>query len=160
LINRYYHKYATKNPNGEHRITESGLSEIFQKIGLHAFTEKNGIAYIYQEIDINKDTNVSEEELLKYVYENFVQNDALTKYKQIEQKEKEDKVNDVEEEEEEEDDEIPEDLKDLDPSVRVQKLIIRSLQMMSFGTLIVLIFSDPMVNVLSDFGTLTGINAF
>jgi len=32
--------------------------------------------------------------------------------------------------------------------------------MMIVGTLVVLIFSDPMVNVLSNFGSLTGINAF
>jgi len=32
--------------------------------------------------------------------------------------------------------------------------------MMIMGTIVVLIFSDPMVDVLSEFGTLTGIPAF
>lgn len=64
------------------------------------------------------------------------------------------------EDDEEEEEEIPEDLKDLDPEVRTRAIIMRSLWMMISGTCVVLIFSDPMVDVLNEFATLSNIDSF
>lgn len=55
---------------------------------------------------------------------------------------------------------MPEDLKDLDPEVRIRKIVLRSLTMMLLGTVVVLIFSDPMVDVLNEFAHLNGIPPF
>ena len=55
---------------------------------------------------------------------------------------------------------MPEDLANLPPEVQQRKLIVRAFSMMLCGTLIVLTFSDPMVNVLSEVGKRTGIPAF
>jgi Ca2+/H+ antiporter len=57
-----------------------------------------------------------------------------------------------EDEEEEEEEEVPEDLADLPPDMQQRKIKIRSAWMMGIGTLLVLVFSDPMVDVLSEFG--------
>lgn len=65
-----------------------------------------------------------------------------------------------EEEEEEEEEEMPEDFKDLDVETRTSRAIQRSLMMMFGGTVIVLAFSDPMVNVLSRFGEISTIPGF
>lgn len=62
--------------------------------------------------------------------------------------------------EEEEEDECPEDLQDLDPEARLTAIMRRSFGMMIFGTIIVLLFSDPMCDVLNEFGVLTGVPAF
>eukprot|EP00030_Apusomonadida_sp_AF-17_P007613 a842136_521.p1 GENE.a842136_521~~a842136_521.p1 ORF type:complete len:576 (-),score=280.96 a842136_521:53-1741(-) len=51
-----------------------------------------------------------------------------------------------------EEEEIPEDLQSLSPEEQQTRIKIRSAWMMALGTALVLIFSDPMVDVLSEFG--------
>merc|ERR1712007_100070 len=60
----------------------------------------------------------------------------------------------------EEAEEIPDDLADLPENVRLMRIIWRSSWMMGFGTLLVLVFSDPMVDVLGAWGKALGIPAF
>jgi len=67
---------------------------------------------------------------------------------------------DDEGDDDEEEDEMPEEFKDLAPAEQRAQIISASLKQMSIGTLLVLIFSDPMVDVLSQIGTMTGIPAF
>jgi len=63
-------------------------------------------------------------------------------------------------EEDEEEEEMPEDLADLSPEEQLRRVLFRSIWMMGLGTGMVLIFSDPMVDVLSEWGVRTGIPAF
>lgn len=63
-------------------------------------------------------------------------------------------------EEDEEEEEMPEDLADLSPEQQLKRVLFRSCWMMGLGTMMVLIFSDPMVDVLSEWGVRTGIPAF
>jgi len=63
-------------------------------------------------------------------------------------------------EEDDEEEEMPEDLQDLSPEEQLKRVLFRSVWMMGVGTLMVLIFSDPMVDVLSEWGVRTGIPAF
>mmetsp|Transcript_21614 Transcript_21614/g.48157 ORF Transcript_21614/g.48157 Transcript_21614/m.48157 type:complete len:83 (+) Transcript_21614:1110-1358(+) len=65
-----------------------------------------------------------------------------------------------EDEEEEEEDEMPEEWKLLDPVDRIGVIMKTSLQMMCLGTACVMIFSDPMVDVLTQMGLVTGVNTF
>lgn len=118
------------------------------------FATKTGITKLYEEIDTDKDNQVSEEELETYIYNNFIKNDANIKLLAIKSPKNDD------DDEEDEEHEMPEEFLELDPSVRVTRIINRSLQMMFFGTLVVLIFSDPMVDVLGRFGELTHIESF
>jgi Ca2+-binding EF-hand superfamily protein len=67
---------------------------------------------------------------------------------------------DGDDDDDEEEEDIPEDLADLPPEVQQQRIFTRSCQMMGFGTLLVLIFSDPMVDVLSEIGVRTNISSF
>jgi Ca2+/Na+ antiporter len=64
------------------------------------------------------------------------------------------------EEDEEEEEEIPEDLAHLSIHEQQRKIKVRAAYMMFIGTALVLLFSDPMVDVLSNVGTRTGIPAF
>ncbi|CAM9123473.1 unnamed protein product [Discosporangium mesarthrocarpum] len=61
---------------------------------------------------------------------------------------------------EEEHEELPEDLKDLDADTQQFRIKMRALWMMVLGTALVLIFSDPMVDVLSEVGERTGVSSF
>lgn len=62
--------------------------------------------------------------------------------------------------EEEEEEEVPEDLADLSIEEQQKHIKIRAAYQLFIGTALVLVFSDPMVDVLSEVGARTGIPAF
>lgn len=64
------------------------------------------------------------------------------------------------EEDEEEEEDVPEDLADLEPEEQQRRIKMRSFYKMAAGTLMVLIFSDPMVGLLSELGRRLDISAF
>lgn len=68
--------------------------------------------------------------------------------------------NDSQHEEEEEEEDIPDDLRHLNPSAQIKRVKRRAFSMMLYGTVLVLVFSDPMVGVMSDFGRRIGISPF
>jgi len=70
------------------------------------------------------------------------------------------KADDEEEEEEEEEEDIPEDLADLPPEEQQRRLKKRAAVKMGMGTFLVLVFSDPMVDLLSEIGVRMGVSAF
>ncbi|KNC49757.1 Ca2:Cation Antiporter family [Thecamonas trahens ATCC 50062] len=59
-----------------------------------------------------------------------------------------------------EEEEMPEDLRTLSPEEQQRKIKMRSAWLMGLGTVLVLLFSDPMVDVLSEFGARTHIPPF
>lgn len=63
-------------------------------------------------------------------------------------------------EEDEEHEEVPEDIKDLSPEEQQRRIKFRSAWMMTLGTVIVLVISDPVVEVLGEIGKRTGVPAF
>eukprot|EP01060_Flectonema_neradi_P014063 TRINITY_DN20790_c0_g1_i1.p1 TRINITY_DN20790_c0_g1~~TRINITY_DN20790_c0_g1_i1.p1 ORF type:complete len:572 (+),score=116.47 TRINITY_DN20790_c0_g1_i1:79-1716(+) len=72
------------------------------------------------------------------------------------------KAKDVEGEdgEESEEEDMPEDIAVMDPADQQKAIWKRAIYMMSIGTAMVLVFSDPMVGVLDSTGTRLGINPF
>jgi len=62
--------------------------------------------------------------------------------------------------EEEEDEELAQEFQHIDPESRMFHILLKSFMMMSLGTVVVLIFSDPMVEVLSSCGVVLGVNPF
>lgn len=75
-----------------------------------------------------------------------------------EEKEKGDDEGD--DDDDEESDEEDDDFKDLEPEERKRRILLKSFQQMGLGTLIVLSFSDPMVDVLAAMGKDMGISPF
>jgi len=65
-----------------------------------------------------------------------------------------------EEEQDEDEEEVPEDLKDLSPEEQQKAVLSRAKYMLFTGTVIVLVFSDPLVNVLDEIATRTNIEPF
>ena len=55
---------------------------------------------------------------------------------------------------------MPDDLRELSPEEQQRNIKWRSACMMGLGSIIVIIISDPMVDVLSEIGARTGIPAF
>jgi len=62
--------------------------------------------------------------------------------------------------EEGEEEDMPEDLADLDPQEQQRRIKTRACWGMSLGTLLVLVFSDPMVGLLSELGVRLDVSAF
>jgi Ca2+-binding EF-hand superfamily protein len=69
-------------------------------------------------------------------------------------------ADDGDDDEEDEEEDIPEDLANLPPDVQQRRIFQRACQMMGMGTILVLIFSDPMVDVLAEIGVRTDIPPF
>ena len=65
-----------------------------------------------------------------------------------------------EEEEEEEQEEVPDDLTHLPPKKQRLRIVLRSCWMMGLGVVLVILFSDPMVDVFSSLGHELGIDSF
>jgi len=62
--------------------------------------------------------------------------------------------------EEEEEEEVPQDLMHLDRSAQQRAIKIRAAWMMALGTVLILLFSDPMVDCLNELGARTSIKPF
>uniref|UniRef100_A0A7S1MAX6 EF-hand domain-containing protein n=1 Tax=Alexandrium catenella TaxID=2925 RepID=A0A7S1MAX6_ALECA len=59
-----------------------------------------------------------------------------------------------------EEEDVPEDLADLAPEEQQKRIKVRSFKQMAMGTLLCLVFSDPMVDLLSEIGKRVGVSAF
>lgn len=67
---------------------------------------------------------------------------------------------DEDSEDSEEEDEMPDDLKHLSPAEQQRRIKWRAAAMMGLGSIILIIISDPVVNVLDEIGKRTGIPSF
>jgi len=65
-----------------------------------------------------------------------------------------------EDDEDDEKEEIPEDLRSLSPEEQQRRILLRSMRMMAAGSVLVIFFSDPLVDVLSSLGELMQISSF
>lgn len=76
------------------------------------------------------------------------------------EQEEKDGDGDDEDDEEEEEEDMPEDLEHLDPAEQQRRILMRAFTKMGLGSIVLLVFSDPMVDVMSEMGDRLGISAF
>jgi len=69
-------------------------------------------------------------------------------------------TNKNDDDEEEEEEEIPEDFFDMDPDEQQRAIKKRAFTMLAIGTLLVLVFSDPMVDVMQEVASRMGLSPF
>lgn len=74
LVHTFYKRYSNDGV-----MTESSLEKIMKEVGLTEFCSPTGIKQIWSEIDTNKDSHVSREELSEQFYNNFIQRQPLDK---------------------------------------------------------------------------------
>jgi len=70
------------------------------------------------------------------------------------------KSDDEDDDEDEDEPEMPDELRELSPQDQMSRVMNMSLYKMALGTFLILLFSDPMVSVLSEVGRRTGISSF
>lgn len=157
MLLKTFFKGYDRNNDGE--VDRFELANLMQDLGEHVTGEE--LEDMFKSLDKNGDGRIELSEFVEYMPK-FVVARARSReevsYITTENGSRE--KDDASSEEDEEEEEVPEDLRDKDPKVQIRNVTRRSFLMMGLGTFLVLIFSDPMVSVLSDIGARLGIPAF
>jgi len=132
------------------------MRELLAVLGLQyspeAFLKKFKVA------DKDNSDYLDQLEFLNFFYDMITGKDPLPYQQAAATKEPENKEDGGDGDEEE--DEMPEEFKDLPPEEQKKRIMTESFKQMVIGTILVLLFSDPMVDVLQQIGNTTGIPSF
>jgi Ca2+-binding EF-hand superfamily protein/Ca2+/Na+ antiporter len=170
IVKPFFKRYDTEEPFN--CITKHELLNVFKDLGENPNPREFESIFTDIDKDSSGDISFSEfsEGITKYVL-NLAQRNASKFVPSGSAKGRRDSAvsnkKDIEmfimstkEEEEEEEAEMPDDFKDLSPMDQQNAVFWRSMITMGLGTLIVVIFSDPMVDVLNEIGVRTNIPPF
>jgi hypothetical protein len=146
-------KAKTKNPG----IYKGDMKTALETLGLKY--PQDTFDKLFSEADKSKDGYLQKEEFFALFEKIIAGQEPLPWEKAAEMKDDKGREK-KEEDDDDDDDEMPEDFRDLPPEKQQAAIMSLSLRSMSIGTLLVLIFSDPMVDVLGQIGKKTGVPAF
>jgi len=148
LLRGFFKKY---DEDGSGTIDRRELSNLLRDLN-ERYNAKTS-EHIFTSFDTDQDGVIAFDEFVCGMVQWVLQNG--------EEKEPEESSNtDLESVNDEEREEMPEFLQSMDPKVQQAAILKRSFLMMGLGTFVVLLFSDPMVGVLSELGVRTGIPPF
>uniref|UniRef100_A0A7S2FKF6 EF-hand domain-containing protein n=1 Tax=Octactis speculum TaxID=3111310 RepID=A0A7S2FKF6_9STRA len=157
--------YRQFDGNKSNSIDKDELGKIFQRMN-EPNKKQSDIDSIFSFIDTDHDGKISLEEFIvgtvQFVSDHGNEiNQELKKIKLSPDVESvEDATNPEDGDESDDDGEMPEDLVGLDVEEQQRRLLMRSFQTMALGTFLVVVFSDPMTDVLGDIGRRSGVPAF
>jgi len=135
-------------------LTCDELKQLMVELGLPRDDDR--VTTMMQEADVDRDGSLSFDEFCRHLTQKFLLDDVrLNSTPSFCNKKYMAAYDDGDEEEA-----IPEDLADLTPAQQLRRVIMRSLWMMGLGTVMVLVFSDPMVDVLSEWGKRFDVSPF
>jgi Ca2+/Na+ antiporter len=160
VIKPFFSKY---DKNGDNQMDQGELKLVLADLNMPNSDEDVAVAFAEADQDRSGFIELAEFAELCWVMCLKMVNEGVATAVTAEGKMEEGTAEDMEEdeeEEEEEDEEMPEDLQDLPPKEQQRRVLLRSLKMMGAGTLLVLLFSDPMVACLSELGVRTGVPPF
>mmetsp|Transcript_79052 Transcript_79052/g.235562 ORF Transcript_79052/g.235562 Transcript_79052/m.235562 type:complete len:527 (+) Transcript_79052:74-1654(+) len=144
--------FARYDADGNRSLDLSEFKTLLQDLGE---APKPKAAEMLMSRDTSKDGKLQFDEVVKFLAE-YLEAENIQKVKNVRVPSR--YVPSLDDEEDSE--EMPEDLADLTPRQQFTRLLFRSCWMMGLGTLLVLIFSDPMVDILSEWGVRLGISPF
>lgn len=153
MIRPFFNKYDADR-SGHIDVPELAL--LFKDLGESLSSEE--LRAVFEKFDKDKSGELEFEEFTNLVVEYSVR--AIREGQPLRRSSTAVAAGEGVDDDEEEEEEMPEDLKDLPWETQQLRLLLRSMYMMCMGTLLVLVFSDPMVEVLSEMGERTGIPAF
>ena len=153
LLKPFFHRYDMDR-NGFLDIYE--LKSLFSD--LNESPSADELKQIFSDFDKDKSGQISFDEFILGVA-SYVQNSHKTITPAPKDVEAPAAQNDAEDEEEEHE-EIPEDLADLSPEEQQKAIKQRAAITMAIGTVFVILFSDPMVDVLNEMGNRSGVPPF
>jgi len=138
-------KYAKKSAGTS--IAKKDMQNALAQIGLDYTNDK--FDAMFQKADANKDNILEVNEFLTFFKDNIIFGSESLPWEDSSSGGDDD-----------DDDEVPDEFKNLDPDEQRKAILRESFQKMITGTVLVLIFSDPMVDVMASIGKMTGIPAF
>ncbi|CAM9392982.1 unnamed protein product [Sphacelaria rigidula] len=153
LLRPFFDKYDG-DQNGKLDIQE--LWSVFHD--LHEQLQKHELENIFNEIDTDKSGYVDFHEFVSGVAKFMMEKTPNGRHTEDSSVVAE--VQEADGVDEEEHEEMPEDLSHLDPATQQYHVKLRAAWLMIAGTTLVLIFSDPMVDVMGAVGDRTGISSF
>jgi len=153
-LSAQYKMYAARN--AEAGLHFEDLRELLKTVGLSF--EPTDLQKRFTKVD-DGDKSLTLTEFLAFFYD-VVTDPADLPYNKGNNEPRADAVKTEGGDDDEEEDEMPEEFKDMKPEDQQSAIIKSSFQQMLMGTALVLIFSDPMVDVLSQIGVHTGVPPF
>lgn len=156
LLKTFFHAYDLDN---NHNIDRMELGNLMRDMG--EVLSKDELEEMFKNLDTNQDGQIEYDEFVEYM-PTFMTNRANKRYDvtEVVTSNEENLLGGADIEEDEDEEEVPEGLRHIDPETQIRNVMYRSFTMMAIGTTLVLIFSDPMVGVLSDVGSRLGIQPF
>jgi len=156
-LTQQFKKYADRTK--EAGLHYDDLRQLLANVGL--CYEPTDLQKRFAKVD-DGDNTLTQTEFLAFFYDVVTGTDPLpyTKGQGTNEPRAGEPKKEADDDDDEEEDEMPEEFKDLSPELQQKAIIKSSFQQMMFGTALVLIFTDPMVDVLSQIGVNTGIPTF
>lgn len=157
-----YTKLEAFGRDKELKMSKKGFERFLGE--LHIAWPQESVDAVYNEVDEDKSGSIDFEEFVtcfkRLAIEDETINKQAAKRSYITVPQTPSKEKDEGDEDEDENESVPEEWKDLSPAEQQKRILMRSFYQMGLGTLLVLIFSDPMVDVLNQIGIVSGIPAF
>ena len=158
--------FKTYDTDGSGKLCMEELYAVFSDIGEKIHYKD--FSKIFDEFDIDHDGEIDYPEFVKgtatYIFSNnerFITGKSMKKIDENTRNLLHQSDNELNEEDSgEEVEELPEDIRDLTPEQQQWRIKLKSAYMMGLGTLILLVVSDPTVDVLSEIGRRTNIPSF
>jgi Ca2+/Na+ antiporter len=146
LVDELKSLYKSYVGKADQQISQEYMYQSMTKIGLNY--KKDEFDKMFQKADANKSKTLDQEEFVEFFKTFIIFSETSLPWEGSDDAEEED------------DDEMPDEFKDLGPAEQKKAILKESFQKMIVGTILVLIFSDPMVDVLGAIGTMTGVPPF
>jgi Ca2+/Na+ antiporter len=170
IIKNFWRRFVRKEDDSG--VAVAALGKMFASMGEDLSPEE--IQNIFKQFDVDHNGSVDLEEFIlgttTYLWEHINTTSSRIISHEVENVKKfvnsaMDSDNETQEEgeeddEEEDEEEMPEELAGLDPETQQRRLMQMSFTTMGLGTFLVVLFSDPMTDVLGELGTRTGVKAF
>lgn len=154
LLRPFFNKYD-RDGSGSLDLEEVGA--LFKDLG--ETTPVKDLKELFNKMDTDKSGSIDYDEFVlgtaEYVISRGLKSEQIPVLPEIHQDDGEGKQDDEEEQEE-----IPEDLANLSPEEQQFNIKLRAFYMMAIGTVLVLIVSDPMVDVLTEIGARINVSSF
>lgn len=129
----------------------------------HESLDDSDMDYLFESFDTDKSGNISFDEFINLCYTLIVTRDSFQRKKsaiRIVDERQLEFANSVWNPETEEEEDIPEEFTDLSPEEQQTAIKVRAFTMLSIGTILVVVFSDPMVDVFQEIASRLGLPAF
>jgi hypothetical protein len=146
--------FARYDEDASGELEKNEFSLLIKELGLQLSPAEAD--RMFKEADVNDSGDISFDEFADCLF-SFIKDDTYLKRIPVAKRKE---ILPAYEIEGEEDEEIPEDLAGLDPDEQFRRILFRSFCLMGSGTFLVLLFSDPFVEVLAEWSKRYGVSPF